>query len=673
MKEKQRISTESSRTSFSSSSCSSSFSSVDNKHSQLESSSYGHTNFPGISCRDIPVYQPNNSLQLSRQPVDIRDIVKDSMYREARELSIKTASKENAGGQTLKYMDSPRPLHQPKSVKSRVSGPSESFRVLSKLRDDGFAAKDAPRFSYDGRESREGLKSTIKLKELPRLSLDSRERSMRGSTTEMKSNYLLEMQRVNGNSNNILNHQQEPGSYKRPSSVVAKLMGLEAFPDSMSTNGDQPNQMKTIPDVECDAFTRLSRTTDENKQTRTSGSPRNSVKEPASPRMKNANSLKKPTASSKFPIEPAPWKQPDGSKGQTAALKGQDSPTRASNTSLSVYGEIEKRLAQLEFKKSGKDLRALKQILEAMQKTKEILEIRKEDQASNFAPQTGSNYRAVQSSKLANSENLKGGYPTSTSTKGTSSPKSFRSPIVIMKTAKPMEKASNSASLATQNESLSNLQRLRIGDSAANRKDSVEKLTKDPSPRSNHPRDPSRQPLHLTNKNTSAKSLRSPQTPKSSQPTTGKKKSGKSSEPMNPRLQQKELRLEKQSHCRTTSLDLSRSRGQPTESGSPNKNSRSKPLHKLQSDDQLSDISTDVRDMSQQGDTSSLQSESYISIASNADSEVTSIDRSYKISGTFLLQHGKKVGLTTLAHSNYLVHLINSFHLCHSGSTSRVY
>ncbi|KAJ4707284.1 Protein LONGIFOLIA [Melia azedarach] len=434
VKEKQRISTESSRTSFSSSSCSSSFSSVDNKHSQLESSSYGHTNFPGISCRDIPVYQPNNSLQLSRQPVDIRDIVKDSMYREARELSIKTASKENAGGQTLKYMDSPRPLHQPKSVKSRVSGPSESFRVLSKLRDDGFAAKDAPRFSYDGRESREGLKSTIKLKELPRLSLDSRERSMRGSTTEMKSNYLLEMQRVNGNSNNILNHQQEPGSYKRPSSVVAKLMGLEAFPDSMSTNGDQPNQMKTIPDVECDAFTRLSRTTDENKQTRTSGSPRNSVKEPASPRMKNANSLKKPTASSKFPIEPAPWKQPDG--------------------------KIEKRLAQLEFKKSGKDLRALKQILEAMQKTKEILEIRKEDQASNFAPQTGSNYRAVQSSKLANSENLKGGYPTSTSTKGTSSPKSFRSPIVIMKTAKPMEKASNSASLATQNESLSNLQRL---------------------------------------------------------------------------------------------------------------------------------------------------------------------------------------------------------------------
>lgn len=391
MKENQRTSTESSITTFSSSSCSSSLSSIDTKQSHPEPSSYAPKNVPGTTTWDLPIYQPNNSLQLSRQPVDFRDVVKDSMYREAREISIKSATKDNAGAQTLKYMDSPRPLQQPKPFKSRDSSQIESFRDLAKLQEapwssneqkDGLSAKDAPRFSYDGRES---IKSTIKLKELPRLSLDSKVRSMRGSTTEMKSNYFLgDMQGVNGNSS-ILNQQQEPGSNKRPSSLVAKLMGLEAFPDSTSTNRHQPNQIESFPDVQFDDISGLSKTTVENKQNRISGSPKNSIKELVSPRIKKANSVKKPTSSSKFPIEPAPWKQQEGSQGQTPASQSRETPTRASNSSLSVYGEIEKRLAQLEFKKSGKDLRALKQILEAMQKTKEILESRKEDQASNFA------------------------------------------------------------------------------------------------------------------------------------------------------------------------------------------------------------------------------------------------------------------------------------------------
>lgn len=689
VKENQRTSTESSITSFSSSSCSSSLSSIDAKQSHPEPSSYAPKNVPGSPTGDLPISQPNNSSQLTRQPVDFQDVVKDSMYREAREISIRNATKANAGGQTLKYMDSPRPLQQPKSFKSRDSSQIESFRVLAKLREapwspnerkDRFAAKDAPRFSYDGRESRESIKSTIKLKELPRLSLDSKVHSMRGSTTEMKSNYLLgDMQRVNGNSS-ILNQQQEPGSNKRPSSLIAKLMGLEAFPDSMSTNRNQPNQNESLPDVQFDAISGLSKTTLKNKQNQTSGSPRNSIKEPVSPRIKNANSVKKPTSSSKFPIEPAPWKQQEGSKGQTPASLSRETPTRASNSSLSVYGEIEKRLAQLEFKKSGKDLRALKQILEAMQKTKEILESREEDQASSFASQTGDNNRVDPSSILANSDNLKRGNPTSTKTKRICSPKGFRSPIVVMKAAKSIEKNSNPASSAIQNESLSGYQ------CRAGRKESVEKRTKDPTQRSNYLQDPSSRPIHLTNKDTRAKSLRLGQTSKSSHPTTGKTNSRKCSESLNPRLEHKELKLENQSHSRTPSSDLSRSRRQHMESGPPQRQSRSKSQHLGQSDDQLSDISVNVRYLTHQGDASSLQSGSYISMGSYVGSEVSSTDRSDKISGAFFLQHNPTVRVITLYTFNYyLCHLINSF-ICfilltasfffppsHSVSSSRVY
>lgn len=656
MKENQRTSTESSITTFSSSSCSSSLSSIDTKQSHPEPSSYAPKNVPGTTTWDLPIYQPNNSLQLSRQPVDFRDVVKDSMYREAREISIKSATKDNAGAQTLKYMDSPRPLQQPKPFKSRDSSQIESFRDLAKLQEapwssneqkDGLSAKDAPRFSYDGRES---IKSTIKLKELPRLSLDSKVRSMRGSTTEMKSNYFLgDMQGVNGNSS-ILNQQQEPGSNKRPSSLVAKLMGLEAFPDSTSTNRHQPNQIESFPDVQFDDISGLSKTTVENKQNRISGSPKNSIKELVSPRIKKANSVKKPTSSSKFPIEPAPWKQQEGSQGQTPASQSRETPTRASNSSLSVYGEIEKRLAQLEFKKSGKDLRALKQILEAMQKTKEILESRKEDQASNFASQTGDNNSVNPSSILANSDSLKRGNPTSTKTKRICSPKSFRSPIVVMKAAKSIEKTSIPASSAIQNESLSGLQRLCIGEPAAGRKEPVEKKTKDPTQRSNYLQDPSSRPFHHTNKDTSAKSLRLGQTSKGSRRTTGKTNSWKCSEPLNPRLEHKELRLEKQSHSRTPSSDLSRSRRQHMESGSPQRKSRSKSQHLQKSDDQLNDISVDMRYLSHQGDASSLQSGSYISMGSNVGSEVSSIDRSDKISGAFFLQHDQMASVITLTH-----------------------
>ena len=53
----------------------------------------------------------------------------------------------------------------------------------------------------------------------------------------------------------------------------------------------------------------------------------------------------------------------------------------------SVYGEMEKRLSALEFKTSGKDLRALKQILETMQTTRRVLENKERSMDSQTSDQ----------------------------------------------------------------------------------------------------------------------------------------------------------------------------------------------------------------------------------------------------------------------------------------------
>ncbi|KAI8028532.1 Protein LONGIFOLIA 1 [Camellia lanceoleosa] len=105
VKEKQRVSVESSRTSVSSS-CSSTFSSVDcNKIAHPEPSSLGHSIFPG-----------------TKQSLDLRDVVKDSISRETYGLSLKTKAK--GVRHVVKNVDSPRPLQLSKSV-----NPDEPYQL----------------------------------------------------------------------------------------------------------------------------------------------------------------------------------------------------------------------------------------------------------------------------------------------------------------------------------------------------------------------------------------------------------------------------------------------------------------------------------------------------------------------------------------------------------------
>lgn len=301
MIEKNRTSVESSRNSFSSSCSSTTFSSFDcSKRIQTEMKIPSNLTSPNSQKK-----QPD----WCQQPPDIRDVVKDSMTREIR------VTKDARVGPVINYIDSPRPFIQQKSVQY-----DRKDHNLTKIKKDSSKeVKGVSRFSCDERESQYSLKSSFKVKELPRLSLDSKQNSNRNSMNESRS---------------------ESGSNKTPSSgVVARLMGLE----SLTTDSICKVENMKIKSAFSDKLvsgSRWSRDGDECKHNHVSVSPRVYLMQ------EGVN-----------PVYQIP----------------------------SVYGEMEKRLSAIEFKPSGKDLRALKQILEAMQMNKtenkrQSLDIQKTEQ-----------------------------------------------------------------------------------------------------------------------------------------------------------------------------------------------------------------------------------------------------------------------------------------------------
>lgn len=695
--ENQRNSVESSRASFSSSSCSSSFSSLDcNKPAQPEPPSFDRTNLLERSSRKSPrsknsdINRKPNYSPSGRESLDLRDVVKDSIYREACALSVKTTSGEEPTKHVLEHRDSPRPMQLSKSVdgsgavgiNGRQKLPSdltESLTVLAKLKeapwffnevreprrssvetkDSSFLlTRDAPRFSYDGREisrpsidSRDGSKSTLKQRELPRLSLDSREGSMRGSNFDSKL----------GKSNPILtlNPEKELVSNKRPPSVVAKLMGLEAIPNSSTAAHEQMGWMKASPDddriFDCErntiSFYKISKATEESKQDRSSRSPRSSFKDPISPRRRNPDPVMKPMTSSRFPIETAPWRHPDRAHSpQKTVLRNQEA-NAGLPTSASVYSEIEKRLKELEFQQSGKNLRALKQILDAIQ-AKGQLEKKREDPAPHFQKNCD-NQNPVgfdQTLRLVNRRNFQSNELVSSPTRVSSTTtSSFESPIVIMKPAKFINRSKDPASSVIPCDGFSGVRKFQTGDSADGKKVSVNGRTvKDPTPkvilREREPITPS---LGFMNKKSNGKNednasqktqTRLTQISSRPQPLMRESTGGsstKSSGSLSPRLQQKKVDVEKRSRPPIPSGDSSKPRRQTlrqqSESASPGGKHRLKPAHRQQNDDQSSEISSEMRKLSYHVDEISVQSDSNVSLASQMDTEVTSADRSIEM------------------------------------------
>ena len=664
--EKQRTSTESSRPSFSS--CSSSLSSQEFK-AEAEAT-FDRNIFPETPSRDAVMNETALSPHLARHSLDLRDVVKDSMYRDPRGLSVKTTTKEEAAIHTMKYKDSPRPLHLSKPVDGpygvgidgKQSVPidlKESVRVLAKLREapwyyaetrehprpshevkDGHwhsISKDAPWFSYDGREisrlsfeSRETIKSTLKIRELPRLSLDSREGSWRGYSTDSKPSHLSRKVYSSTSTSNdkASSPQQSSTTQSRPPSVVAKLMGLEALPDSSLAGYAQSSLTETYSASDNGQFPRSSK----NGLTRplqVSNSPKISLKDPISPRRKNSDLVMKPISSSRVPIEPAPWKQQDGNRSsQKTSSRAIKAPARTPDSFTSVYSEIEKRLKDLEFKQSGRDLRALKQILEAMQE-KGLLDSRKEEQASNVGSQRDYEPKVtnlIQDSTSVRQQNPQGNNVVSSTIKGSDSARAFESPIVIMKPAKLVEKTRISVSSSViPVGGLSGSHKLQNGGVYVVNKNGMSSIreVKEQSPKISH---------HDASASSNDKKARSGKTatpaqshPRSQQfPKENSPSSAKHSGSVSPRTQQKKLELEKRGRPPTPPSDSNKPRRQPgkkaTESGSPGGKLRPKVPNSQHSD---SEISNESRSLSCQGDEVSLQSDS-ITVNSKMDMEVTS-------------------------------------------------
>ncbi|KAI6700465.1 hypothetical protein NL676_014789 [Syzygium grande] len=592
--ERHRLSSDSSRSSVSSSCNSSSFSSLEeNRPAKSEPSLVRLSTTQNNQPHDSPLRHLNAAEHLSGRCLDLTDIGKGSNHREDLGVSLRPPTKDKAA--TLTYIDSPRPLKPSKSVKSKTSYVSESFRVLPNLHQpqtsaeqreiDSFCSlskKDAPRFSYDGQESRDALKSNLKLKELPRHSLDSKRGSMSFSS-QSQSRYLQGThQRVNHSMDQTVNSPQELRSHMRQSGVVAKLMGLEALPDSMSNSKLQVGHSRTNSIEAFDPFSVSSRTLDGNKPALLSGSPRKSQRSAISQQEAAADSVMNFNPSSQFPIQATARKRPEGS--QSPALPVPESTAshpKESNSTLSVYGEIEKRLAQLEFKKSGKDLRALKQILEAMQKSKESLENKKDVQASEFMLQASS-YSSSSRSRVAPCGNIKSEAPDSPRIKRIS------------------------------------LAKLRI--SPSSRRKSVEQQqNEDLTPRKVSNRQPHFLDRRIGSRNTSMRVAVEHQ--HVSENTSSCRFSGASS----PRLTLKKSRA----------IDAQRTSnpGKPTrEPRSPRRTTKSKTNHMPLSSDQGNENSSHSRDLSDQNNTISLQSA--VSMDSQDDTEVSSVYSFAEIRGT---------------------------------------
>lgn len=660
-KEKKLMtSVELSRTSCSSSCSSSTFSSADcNKTSQSEPSSSCHSNYPEMTSLVSPPKQPSSSLQLSRQSVDLRDIVKESMYKQVPGLSVKTNTKEEKAYEAIKQKDSPRPLQQHKHVQSEVNRRDVSLRVLTKLRDGPWnaneercsalplASRDSPRYSYDETESRHKLKSTTKLKERPRLSLDSRERSPRISSAEYRRNQLSrkdEEARVPGQ---ILTENQEPGSNKKPSAIVARLMGFESIPVSAPTEG-QVIEVKSCL-LEDSETVSPSKFCVGNRQSKASGFPKVHCKTSVSPRFNNDSLFTDSTSSSTFSVEQAPRTQTDSNQGSMRlSMDYHEALTKLPLASSSVYSEIKKRLSELEFRKAGKDLRAPKQIIEAMEKTRERLDSNKnEEQHPDSEPctsQSSSNDSLNQASK----QRRKCNSPVSP-IKGSTSPKNRGTQIVKRKPAKVIDNS------AFPTDGKPCLQKIWSRDDAENIKNFVERRTaREISPRNNYRRDSSSWPLPYTEEKKNAEPVKSLRHPKASQELGREKPANvrKSTRNLSPTLQQKKHGMEKLSGFTTQSSDMKMSRMQsiklPTESSSPTRRRGQKSANPQNRDDQTSKSTTHLENMNHRDGRGPMQSQNAIRLDVQIDRERErkSTYRMKEITSTYKPKDPNKEGAT---------------------------
>ncbi|PUZ40652.1 hypothetical protein GQ55_9G441500 [Panicum hallii var. hallii] len=322
------LSMESSRVSSSSSSCSSLSSLDGSKPVQQELPYINEEPVEGRTVRNSRSLKSSNKVVKSKQRnTDFRDVVKDSISRDSGVLTIKTTTMAQRNGL---HKDSPRPL--------LISKSTDGTYVIAIDRSSGLPAyvgepSRQPRFSCDDRqmlqqaEAQDSQMPSSKLRELPRLSLDSRKESVRPSSHLNDFGYAKADDSLIDN----LKSQASPG-HRRASSVIAKLMGLEETLDS-SGPARSHRQAHDIQNGHPSQITR-------------SICPDSSVSQP----MVQPPILK--TCEVRFVPEAAPLKQQE--RGVTRYND------EARPRSASTYNGMERRLRHLALSECNKDLRALR-------------------------------------------------------------------------------------------------------------------------------------------------------------------------------------------------------------------------------------------------------------------------------------------------------------------------
>lgn len=503
-----------------------------------------------------------DSRQTGRLSLDIRDVVRDSFYRDSPKLSLETKFDEKSQSRdghkyVLKPMDSPRPpidardtsklkqqlstspssrkgqkpkqqfqassdinvnsrkpvSHSSLDVTKKSTTPldlNESLKVLVKLREAPWNfsenkepprpsfelkegprssfSKDSPRFSYDGRDIPRS--ASLKLREAPRLSLDSREIAR---NFELKSNYFgmdtpKVMHKHSHSNGDLTEMEYQSSERKRSPSVVARLMGLEELPGNSNptsektgalylSQSEEKSGLRISPEARkslqyCKAMESIKQATEkenslldsskkhqfqtqcsdersdpvEETNERVLGSPR-SIQSWKSPWLKHLDAIPKPILMQRCPMEPAPWRQQNDSHSyQRKAFESQnfsDVPKNNERSSQVLYSEIEKRLKRLEHEHCGKDLKTLKQILEAMH-NKGLLDSTKEkfNHHGNEFDYTPSSRISPEGKTVCRAREMQDNQLRFGST---NSAKAFQAPIVIMKPAKSVNNSSNSS------------------------------------------------------------------------------------------------------------------------------------------------------------------------------------------------------------------------------------
>ncbi|KAH9288735.1 hypothetical protein KI387_032852 [Taxus chinensis] len=221
--------------------------------------------------------QPRFSLDSSRHSLDIRDVVRDTFYRDSPKPSIDTRVQNIH--ETQKYsarqkclVDGKDPISlSPKSLPKHKEQVQASLELAAKSVIDAnlkkasgnfvetkkspLESKEGLHFSYESREiprasffeCKDALRSSFKLREAPRLSLDSRAHLGGGLYGREITNDKQGMD-VSGHNQGHLNSNLEEmnDGKKRSPSVVARLMGLEALPGSNSTSQKKAELRRSV-------------------------------------------------------------------------------------------------------------------------------------------------------------------------------------------------------------------------------------------------------------------------------------------------------------------------------------------------------------------------------------------------------------------------------------------